>query len=81
METLINGLHHVTTLAGDTQRNVDFYTNLLGLRLVKKTVNFDAPDVYHLYYGNETGSPGSDPIGSGEGRRPPSPRPTRSRAA
>ncbi len=59
METLINGLHHVTTLAGDTQRNVDYYTEFLGLRLVKKTVNFDAPDVYHLYYGNETGSPGT----------------------
>lgn len=59
METLINGLHHVTTLAGDTQRNVDYYTGLLGLRLVKKTVNFDAPDVYHLYYGNEAGSPGT----------------------
>lgn len=59
MKTLINGLHHVTTLAGDTQRNVDYYTGLLGLRLVKKTVNFDAPDVYHLYYGNETGSPGT----------------------
>ncbi len=59
METLINGLHHVTTLAGDTQQNVDYYTDILGLRLVKKTVNFDAPDVYHLYYGNETGSPGT----------------------
>lgn len=59
MKTLINGLHHVTTLAGDTQRNVDYYTGLLGLRLVKKTVNFDAPDVYHLYYGNEAGSPGT----------------------
>lgn len=59
METLINGLHHVTTLAGDTQRNVDYYTGALGLRLVKKTINFDAPDVYHLYYGNETGSPGT----------------------
>lgn len=59
METLINGLHHITTLAGDTQRNVDFYTDFMGLRLVKKTVNFDAPDVYHLYYGNETGSPGT----------------------
>lgn len=57
MEMLINGLHHVTTLASDTQRNVDYYTDILGLRLVKKTVNFDAPDVYHLYYGNETGSP------------------------
>lgn len=59
MSTLVNGLHHVTALAGDTQRNVDFYTHILGLRLVKKTVNFDAPDVYHLYYGDETGSPGS----------------------
>ncbi len=59
METLINGLHHVTTIAGDTQRNVDFYTAILGLRLVKQTVNFDAPDVYHLYYGDETGSPGA----------------------
>jgi glyoxalase family protein len=59
MATLINGLHHVTALAGDTQRNVDFYTQILGLRLVKKTINFDAPDVYHLYYGDETGSPGS----------------------
>jgi glyoxalase family protein len=59
METLINGLHHVTTIAGDTQRNVDFYTDVMGLRLVKKTVNFDAPDVYHLYYGDETGTPGS----------------------
>lgn len=59
METLINGLHHVTTLAGDTQQNVDYYTDILGLRLVKKTVNFDAPDVFHLYYGSETGSPGT----------------------
>lgn len=59
METLINGLHHVTILAGDTQRNVNFYTGIIGQRLVKKTVNFDAPDVYHLYYGDETGSPGS----------------------
>lgn len=59
METLINGLHHVTTLAGDVQRNVDYYTTILGLRLVKRTVNFDAPDVYHLYYGDETGSPGT----------------------
>ena len=59
METLINGLHHVTTLAGDTQRNVDYYTGIMGLRLVKKTINFDAPDVYHLYYGNQTGSPGT----------------------
>ncbi|TAE21636.1 MAG: ring-cleaving dioxygenase [Cytophagales bacterium] len=59
MNTLINGLHHVTTIAGEAQRNVDFYTHILGLRLVKKTINFDAPDVYHLYYGDETGSPGT----------------------
>lgn len=59
MKTLINGLHHVTTMAGDTQRNVNYYTGILGLRLVKKTINFDAPDVYHLYYGDETGSPGT----------------------
>lgn len=59
MSTLVNGLHHVTAIAGDTQRNVDFYRDVLGLRLLKKTVNFDAPDVYHLYYGDETGSPGS----------------------
>lgn len=59
MEQLIKGIHHVTALAGDPQRNLDFYTGILGLRLVKKTVNFDAPDVYHFYYGNETGQPGS----------------------
>jgi len=53
------GVHHVTALASDPQRNVDFYTGFLGLRLVKQTVNFDAPDVYHLYYGDETGRPGT----------------------
>ncbi|HEY9593037.1 MAG TPA: ring-cleaving dioxygenase [Spirochaetia bacterium] len=53
------GIHHVTSLASDPQRNVDFYTGLLGLRLVKRTVNFDAPDVYHFYYGDETGTPGT----------------------
>ena len=55
----LEGLHHVTAITGDAQRNVDFYARLLGLRMVKKTVNFDAPDVYHLYYGDETGRPGS----------------------
>lgn len=59
MNNLINGLHHITALASDAQRNVDFYVGILGLRMVKKTVNFDAPDVYHLYYGDETGTPGS----------------------
>ncbi|HEX6391164.1 MAG TPA: VOC family protein [Solirubrobacteraceae bacterium] len=55
----LEGLHHITAITGDAQRNVDFYVRTLGLRLVKKTVNFDAPDVYHLYYGDETGTPGS----------------------
>lgn len=59
MENLILGIHHVTALAGEPQQNIDFYTGILGLRMVKKTVNFDAPDVYHFYYGDETGSPGS----------------------
>ena len=54
-----HGLHHVTAIATDPQANVDFYTRALGLRLVKQTVNFDAPDTYHLYYGDEHGSPSS----------------------
>jgi len=53
------GLHHVTALCGDPQENVDFYVSCLGQRLVKKTVNFDAPDTYHLYYGDHAGSPGT----------------------
>jgi glyoxalase family protein len=52
-----SGLHHVTAIASDPQRNVDFYTRVLGLRLVKQTVNFDAPDSYHLYYGDAAGRP------------------------
>lgn len=52
-----DGLHHVTAIAADPQENVDFYTRVLGLRLVKQTVNFDAPDTYHLYYGDQQGSP------------------------
>ena len=55
----IEGLHHVTSMAADAQQNNDFFTQSLGLRRVKKTVNFDAPDVYHLYYGDEKGTPGS----------------------
>lgn len=55
----ILGLHHITAIAGDAQRNYDFYTRVLGLRLVKKTVNFDAPGTYHFYYGNESGTPGT----------------------
>lgn len=53
------GIHHITAFARDPQQNVDFYAGVLGLRLVKKTINFDAPEVYHLYFGNEAGSPGT----------------------
>jgi glyoxalase family protein len=59
MEYKINGLHHITALASDPQRNYDFYTKIMGLRFVKKTVNFDAPDVYHFYFGDENGMPGT----------------------
>src|SRR5947208_16538794 len=55
----ILGIHHVTAIADDPQRNVDFYTAVLGLRLVKLTVNFDDPRSYHLYYGDKLGHPGS----------------------
>ncbi len=55
----IVGLHHVTTIASDPQRNLDFYTELLGLRLVKRTVNFDDPGTYHFYFGDDAGSPGT----------------------
>ncbi|EWY37831.1 diguanylate cyclase [Skermanella stibiiresistens SB22] len=54
-----NGIHHVTAIAGPTYRNLEFYGGILGLRLVKKTVNFDDPGTYHFYYGDEVGSPGS----------------------
>jgi glyoxalase family protein len=55
----LEGLHHITMITGDAPRNVAFYADTLGLRLVKKTVNFDAPEAYHLYFGDETGAPGS----------------------
>lgn len=55
----LNGIHHITAITGDAQVNLDFYVGLLGLRFVKKTINFDAPDVYHLYYGDDVGRPGS----------------------
>ena len=55
----VAGIHHVTAIAGDAQRNVDFYTGVLGMRMVKRTVNFDDPVTYHLYYGDELGSPGT----------------------
>ncbi|PKR85155.1 ring-cleaving dioxygenase [Heyndrickxia camelliae] len=54
-----DGIHHISAMVNDAQRTIDFYTGLLGLRLVKKTINFDRPEVYHLYFGNETGDSGS----------------------
>jgi len=59
MENKILGLHHITAIAGNAQRNYDFYTKTLGLRMVKKTVNFDDPKTYHFYFGDEKGTPGS----------------------
>lgn len=58
-EKQILGLHHVTAIAGNPQANIDFYTRVLGLRLVKLTVNNDDPHTYHLYYGDKIGHPGS----------------------
>ena len=55
----LTGFHHLTAIVGDPQQNVDFYTRVLGQRLVKQTVNFDDPGTYHLYYGDETGTPGT----------------------
>ncbi|MGE3842748.1 MAG: ring-cleaving dioxygenase [Vicinamibacterales bacterium] len=59
MAPILSGIHHVTAIAGDPQRNLDFYTRVLGLRLVKLTVNFDDPGTYHFYFGDTAGSPGS----------------------
>lgn len=59
MTAQTTGLHHVTAIAGEPQRNIDFYVRALGLRLVKRTVNFDDPTTYHLYYGDESGRPGT----------------------
>lgn len=59
MSIRTDGLHHVTAIGGDPQRNADFYLRTLGLRMVKTTVNFDDPGTYHLYYGDESGKPGS----------------------
>src|SRR3954470_19566136 len=55
----LEGMHHITMITGDAVKNVEFYADVLGLRMVKKTVNFDAPEAYHLYFGDEHGSPGS----------------------
>ncbi|MDF2762795.1 MAG: Glyoxalase/bleomycin resistance protein/dioxygenase, partial [Thermomicrobiales bacterium] len=56
----LGGLHHVTAVTGNAPGNLDFYTNTLGLRLVKKTVNQDDVSAYHLFYGDEAGSPGTE---------------------
>src|SRR6266545_1761114 len=56
----LEGIHHITAITGDAPRNVDFYSRVLGLRLVKKTVNQDNPTIYHLFYADEKGSAGSD---------------------
>jgi glyoxalase family protein len=56
----LEGIHHITAVTGDAQRNVDFYAGVLALRMVKKTVNQDDPSVYHLFYADEHGSPGAD---------------------
>jgi glyoxalase family protein len=55
----LDGLHHVTAITAEAQLNVDFYVETMGLRMVKKTINYDQPDVYHLYFGDEKGAPGS----------------------
>ncbi|MTT31438.1 ring-cleaving dioxygenase [Terrilactibacillus sp. BCM23-1] len=59
MNKKMTGIHHITSIVGNPQENVDFYAGILGLRLVKKTVNFDDPGTYHLYFGNERGKPGT----------------------
>ncbi|MDQ6473043.1 ring-cleaving dioxygenase [Flavobacterium sp. LHD-80] len=59
MENTILGLHHITAIAGDAKRNFNFYSNILGLRFIKKTVNFDDPGTYHFYFGDEVGSAGT----------------------
>ncbi len=59
MKTAIVGLHHVTAIASDPQKNLDFYTQVMGLRFIKRTVNFDDPGTYHFYFGDDTGMPGT----------------------
>lgn len=59
MDKKTTGIHHITAITGDPQENLDFYTQVLGMRLVKKTVNFDSPDTYHFYFGDWSGTPGT----------------------
>lgn len=58
--TFIHGIHHITAFSGDVNENLHFYTKVLGLRLVKKSVNQDSPDIYHLFFADANGSPGTD---------------------
>jgi catechol 2,3-dioxygenase-like lactoylglutathione lyase family enzyme len=60
MTTSVHGIHHVTCIAGDAQENLDFYVALLGMRLVKRSVNQDDPGTYHLFYADRVGTPGTD---------------------
>jgi glyoxalase family protein len=60
MKTRVHGIHHVTAICGDAQENLNFYVGVLGMRLVKKSVNQDAPDTYHLFYADGVGAPGTD---------------------
>ncbi|MEP6738533.1 MAG: VOC family protein [Chryseolinea sp.] len=59
MRQLVTGIHHVIAIASSLQMNIDFYTGIFGVRLVKKTVNFDVPETYHFFYGDEVGNPRS----------------------
>src|SRR5258708_19241828 len=59
MPASLPGIHHVTSITGDVQKCVDFYVSVLGLRFVKKSINQDVPDTYHIYFGDEIGSPGT----------------------
>ena len=59
MSNKILGIHYITAISGDAQESLNFYTGILGLRMVKKTINFDDPGTYHLYFGNEEGTPGT----------------------
>jgi glyoxalase family protein len=60
MKTSVHGIHHVTAISGEAQENLDFYVGVMGMRLVKKSVNQDAPDTYHLFYADAVGNPGTD---------------------
>jgi len=60
MKAHVHGLHHITAIAGDAQENLDFYTKVMGLRLVKKSINQDSPDTYHLFFADKLGNPGTD---------------------